>query len=92
MRPFYSKYGDKSIYFCSTKGEKFYSDVKYEEECYLVLEERVLVSNDFYSKFKDQLIKIPLMDLESARSLNLSNAVAIIIYEVLRQHDFPGLI
>lgn len=90
---FYEKYGDKPLYFCSTKGQKVYSDVSYEEECYLIFgRESSGLPKDFYERFKDQLIKIPLLDLESARSLNLSNAAAIITYEVLRQHGFPGLI
>lgn len=90
---FYEKYGDKALYFCSTKGEKIYSDVEYEDECYLIFgRESSGLPKDFYDRFKDQLIKIPLMNLDSARSLNLSNAAAIITYEVLRQHKFPGLI
>ncbi len=90
---FYEKYGDKPLYFCSTKGEKLYSDVAYEEECYLVFgRETSGLPKEFYERFKDRLIKIPLMNLESARSLNLSNAAAIITYEVLRQHGFKGLI
>jgi len=90
---FYEKYGNKPLYFCSTKGKKVYSDVEYEDDCFLIFgRESSGLPKEFYERFKDQLIKIPLMDLESARSLNLSNAAAIITYEVLRQHGFPGLI
>ncbi len=90
---FYEKYADKPLYFCSTKGARVYSDVKYEEDCFLIFgRETSGLPQAFYERFKDRLIKIPLMNLESARSLNLSNAAAIIAYEVLRQHGFPGLI
>ncbi len=90
---FYEKYGNKALYFCSTKGEKVYSDVEYEDECYLIFgRESSGLPKEFYERFKSQLIKIPLMNLDSARSLNLSNAAAIITYEVLRQHGYPGLI
>ncbi|MBG0763328.1 MAG: tRNA (uridine(34)/cytosine(34)/5-carboxymethylaminomethyluridine(34)-2'-O)-methyltransferase TrmL, partial [Tissierellales bacterium] len=46
---------------------------------------------DLHEKFKDQRIKIPMIKNEEARSLNLANSVNIILYEVLRQKNFPNL-
>ena len=40
---------------------------------------------------KDKCIRIPMLNIEKARSLNLSNSVAIGVYEVLRQWDYPGM-
>lgn len=90
---FLSHYGDKPLYFCSTKGEKLYSEIVYEDECFFIFgRESSGLPASFYERFKERLIKIPLRDTEHARSLNLSNAAAVIIYEALRQHGFPGLV
>ncbi len=89
---FLEKYGEKPLYFCSTKGRKTYADIEYEAECFLVFgRESSGLPKAFYKRFADRLIKIPLLNLESARSLNLSNAVAIVLYEVMRQHGYPNL-
>lgn len=79
------------FYYCSTKGQKIYSDADMtDENLYLVfgketkgLDERLLKSN------YDRCIRIPMID--GARSLNLSNSVAVIGYEALRQQDFLSL-
>lgn len=46
---------------------------------------KILESNE------EHCIRIPMLDIEKARSLNLSNSVAIAAYEVLRQWDYPGM-
>lgn len=79
------------FYYCSTKGQKIYSDADMtDENLYLVfgketkgLDEQLLKSN------YDRCIRIPMID--GARSLNLSNSVAVIGYEALRQQDFLSL-
>ncbi len=80
------------MFFFSTKGEKIYSDVEYPDGCYLVfgredrgINERLLKEN--YGR----CVRLPMLDDDSARSLNLSNTVAVAVYEVLRQHSFEGL-
>lgn len=64
----------------------------YPEECYIVfgredrgINERILSEN------YDRCVRIPMLDDDSARSLNLSNSVAVAVYEILRQHGFSGL-
>ncbi len=81
---------DGLFYFFTTKAQKNYCDVAYCNNTYLVfgredagLKEELLYNN------KDTCVRVPM--LESARSLNLSNAVAIAAYEVLRQQNFKGL-
>lgn len=83
----YEKYKDKQFYYASTKSSKTYADVKYNNDCFIVfgketkgLDEKLL--NDNY----DKCIRIPM--LGETRSLNLSNSVAIILYEALRQNNF----
>lgn len=82
-----------SFYFFSTKAVNIYSDVDYEDNCYLFfgketagLPEELLYAN------KDKCVRIPMINDTSARSLNLSNSVAIGVYEVLRQWNFPALL
>ncbi len=81
---------DKQFVFFSTKSKKTYADVDYEDDVFLVfgketkgLDETLLEQN------YDKAVRIPMF--ENNRSLNLSNSVAIAVYEVLRQRDFEGL-
>ena len=79
-----------NYYFFTTKAEKTYCDINYPDETYLFfgredagLPEKLLMKN------RNTCLRIPM--IPNARSLNLSNAVAIACYEVLRQLDFPKL-
>lgn len=80
------------FYFCSTKGKMCHSDVEYpkDKDIYLIFgkESRGLPEN-LLEKHYDRCIRIPMLGF--VRSLNLSNAVAIVCYEVLRQLDYPQL-
>ena len=88
---FFSKNEGGNFYYFSTKADIVYSDVEYSDNSYLVfgketkgLPEKLLYENH------DTTVRIPMVD--DARSLNLSNSVAIGVYEVLRQWKFPGLL
>ena len=79
-----------NIWYLTTKAEKSYADVSFDSNDFLMfgketagIPEEILVEN------RDRCIRIPMMKEE--RSLNLSNAVAIVLYEALRQNDFDGL-
>ena len=78
------------FYFFTTKAKKNYCDVKYKDRDFLVfgretkgLDEELLKAN------YNNAVRIPMK--QNIRSLNLSNAVAIAVYEVYRQLDFKGL-
>ena len=81
------------MFFASTKSKACYSDVDYsnmEEVFVLYGKETKGLPEDLLQKYLDQkTIRIPM--LPTLRSLNLSNSVAIITYEILRQHDFEDL-
>ena len=79
------------IYMASTKGAHNYSDVVFQDEDYLMFgpETRGLPEEMLRENY-DQVIRIPI--LQAARSLNLSNSVAIVTFEALRQMNFPGLL
>lgn len=79
------------LYYASTKAHKDYSKVAYRADDYIVFgaESRGLPENLLKKKY-DSCIRIPM--ILSARSLNLSNSVAIVLYEALRQQNFSGLL
>ncbi len=81
--------GGKYYYF-TTKGWHVYSDISYEDNCFIVFgrEDRGLPEELLHDN-PDSCVRIPMRP--ELRSLNLSNSVAIAAYEVLRQWDFPDL-
>lgn len=84
------KYKDKTFYYATTKAVNVYSDISYPEDCFLVFgkETKGLPEELLYNN-KEHCIRIPMRD--KLRSLNLSNSVAIVLYEILRQEGFRGL-
>jgi len=78
------------LHFLSTKAPRSYTEVAYGSEDFLVFgcETRGLPES-LLSKVYDRCVRIPMV--EDARSLNLSNSVAIVAYEALRQQGFPNL-
>ena len=85
-----NKTGD-FIYF-TTKAVNNYCDVKYNDKVYIVFgREDAGLPEELLYENKDSCVRIPMIDNEAARSLNLSNSVAIAAYEVLRQWGFPEL-
>ena len=82
-----------NMWFASTKGGHLYSDVQYQDNDFIVFgQESKGLPPAFYERYADQLIRIPMKPVEGARSLNLSNAAAVLIYEALRQTGFDHLI
>lgn len=82
---FLSKNGDAKMVFLSSHGVKAHWDIKYTADLFLVFgKESVGLPKSLIEKQKSQLFKIPMYS-EDIRSLNLANAVGIVIYEGLRQ-------
>lgn len=87
-----NKYSDKVFYFATTKAEKFYTDVKYVDDCFIVFGKETKGLPDYIlDRYWDRTIKIP-MRKDLKRSLNLANSVNIILFEALRQLNFPNLV
>lgn len=85
-----TKYIDKNFYYATTKAINTYNDICYPEDCFLVFgKETAGLPEELLKKNKEWCIRIPMRD--TIRSLNLSNSVAIVLYEALRQHNFSGL-
>ena len=90
---FLSIHGSKPIYLSTTKADKFYSDVLYVDDCFIVFgKETKGLPENLHNMYHENRIKIPMIDNEHARSLNLANSVNIVLYEALRQIKFPNLI
>ena len=90
LEDFFSKNQVEQMFCLSTKAPKAYTQVQFRDGCYLFFgKETKGLPEDFLDAHYDQCIRIPMRS--DARSLNLSNAVAIAVYEALRQTDFPGL-
>lgn len=82
--------GGKYFYF-STKGTYRHSDAEYPDKAYLLFgKETKGLPEELLLKNQDNTLRIPMID--QARSLNLSNSVAIAVYEVLRQWNYPELL
>ncbi len=82
--------GQRKIFACSTKGTLLHYEVTYKNNDILLFgpESRGLPVNIREALPKEQVIRIPMV--KNSRSLNLSNAVAVIAYEALRQCHFTG--
>ncbi|MBR0349519.1 MAG: tRNA (uridine(34)/cytosine(34)/5-carboxymethylaminomethyluridine(34)-2'-O)-methyltransferase TrmL [Acutalibacteraceae bacterium] len=90
---FFEKNQGGEFRFFTTKAQNRHTDVEYHNDVYLFfgketkgLPEQLLFENP------EKCVRIPMINDSSARSLNLSNSVAIAVYEVLRQWDYPDLL
>ena len=83
-------YNGDNFYFMSTKGKKVYSDVEFKDGDFLIFgKESHGLPEPLLEKYYDKTLRIPM--LGNLRSLNLSNSVALSVYEALRQNGFEGL-
>lgn len=91
LEDFFEKNKGGSFFYLTTKGRRIYTEVSYPENTFIIfgredagLPEELLKANEETS------LRIPMVD--DARSLNLSNTVAIVTYEILRQWNYPDLL
>ena len=87
---FLEKNPGAKIYMATTKAPKVYTEVNYEPDCYIMFgKESAGIPEEILRDNQETCVRIPM--LGETRSLNLSNSVAIILYEAFRQHDFAHL-
>lgn len=90
FQDFLDKNPNAKIFMATTKAKKIYIDVTYSENDFIMFgKESAGIPEEILLKYKDTSVRIPMYD--ELRSLNLSNSVAIILYEALRQQNFRGL-
>lgn len=87
---FFEKNKDGHFFYFTTKGRNIHSDAEYPDNSYLIFgrEDKGLPEALLYRN-PESCVRIPMRN--ELRSLNLSNSVAIAVYEVLRQWDYPDL-
>ena len=87
---FFERNKGEEFYYFTTKAPQCYSDVKYPERVFLVFgKETKGLPEDLLYRNRERCVRMPMR--ENLRSLNLSNTVAIAVYETFRQRDFEGL-
>ncbi len=88
---FLKAFAGEELIFVSTKARMTYADMHYGDNCFLVFgKETRGLPEALLAEQLDRCVRIPMK--QDARSLNLSNAVAIIVYEALRQQGFTNLV
>ncbi|MGF6375613.1 tRNA (cytidine/uridine-2'-O-)-methyltransferase [Clostridiales Family XIII bacterium PM5-7] len=89
---FMQKYGDHTMYLATTKGKHRYADIQYQDEDMLIFgKETAGLPKDFVAEHEENAIRIPMSEDTRLRSFNLSNSANVILFEALRQLEFPGL-
>ncbi len=90
LEELFNKYPDGCFSFLTKTASRSYDNIPFTGDIFLVFgRETKGLPKSLLSQNKDKCFRIPMV--REARSLNLSNAVAIVAYEVLRQHGFSGL-
>lgn len=87
---FFRKNPDPDLWLLSTKAPRAYTQAEFHDGAYLFFgKETKGLPEDFLEQYPQRCLRIPM--LPTLRSLNLSNSVAVTVYEALRQLDFPGM-
>lgn len=89
-KDFLKKNPGAKLYMATTKGQHIYTEVSYEPDCYIMFgKESVGIPEELLAAHPEECIRIPMVG--ETRSLNLSNSVAIVLYEALRQNQFANM-
>jgi len=87
---FSARYRDRRFYLATTKAPRRYTEISYEPGSFLIFgKETMGLSAEILNAYPESQIRIPMIN--EARSLNLGNSVAVVLYEALRQQGFTGL-
>ena len=90
LEDFFARNQVRQMWCLSTKAPRCYTEASYEDGCYLFFgKETKGLPETFLAEHYETCVRIPMR--EDARSLNLSNAVAVTVFEALRQLSFPEL-
>ena len=89
-KDFLQKNPNAKIYMATTKGKHVYTEVSFEPDCYIMFgKESAGIPEEILIEHPEECIRIPMIG--ETRSLNLSNSVAIVLYEALRQNQFDHM-
>ncbi|WAH36569.1 tRNA (uridine(34)/cytosine(34)/5-carboxymethylaminomethyluridine(34)-2'-O)-methyltransferase TrmL [Alicyclobacillus dauci] len=89
----WSAFPEGRFHYIETQAGQWYTDVHYGPDDFLVFgKETKGLPQTLLEEHQDEVIRIPMLNNAHARSLNLSNAVAIVTFEALRQQGFPNMV
>lgn len=92
LEEFLEQNADRRMFLATTKGSQLYTDVEYRDDDMILFgKETAGLPRDFIAQNSNMSIRIPLSEDTRLRSLNLANSANIILFEALRQLDFPEL-
>lgn len=92
LADFMEKYGDRRLFLATTKGGRIYTEPEYQDgDMFLFGRETAGLPRDFIAAHEESAIRIPMSADTRLRSFNLANSANIILFEALRQLNFPGL-
>ena len=90
LEDFFAKTGAEDLWLLSTKAPRAYTEASFSSDCWLLFgQETKGLPEDLLSAHFNRCLRIPIRS--EARSLNLSNSVAVVVFEALRQQSFPHL-
>ena len=90
LEDFFEKTGAKDIWLLTTKAPRAYTEAAFSPDCWLLFgKETKGLPETLLAEHFDRCLRIPIRS--EARSLNLSNSVAVVTFEALRQQEFPHL-
>ena len=93
LEDFFARNRVQQMWCLSTKAPRCYTEAAFQDGCYLFFgKETKGLPEELLFKHPNECVRIPMINDSAARSLNLSNSVAIAVYEVLRQWDYPNLL
>jgi len=91
LEDFFEKTGAEDLWLLSTKAPRSYAEAAFSPDCWLLFgKETKGLPEDLLAKYQSRCLRIPIRS--EARSLNLSNSVAVVVFEALRQQQFPHLL
>ena len=91
LEEFLHSYEGRRMYLATTKGVHRHTDVQFQDEDMILFGRETKGLPDFIAKHQENTLRIPMSADTRLRSLNLANSVNIVLFEALRQLDFPGL-
>lgn len=92
LAEFLREYQGRQMYLATTRGTHRHTDVQFQDEDMILFgRETRGLPKDFIAEHQENTLRIPMSADTRLRSLNLANSVNIILFEALRQLDFPGL-
>jgi len=90
LTDFFEKTGAEDLWLLTTKAPRSYAEAAFTPDCWLLFgKETKGLPETLLAQYRDRCLRIPIRS--EARSLNLSNSVAVVAFEALRQQEFPHL-